>query len=107
MLRRTERIRRAKRMRHKPVVNVHVRLEGDDQPIPEAKPGETNIVVRFLDMSPAASYETPKVPAGENSTSLGDEKRTLEARGVVRQAPAAERREQERDNERGAGTVEQ
>jgi hypothetical protein len=98
MLRRTERIRRARRMRREPIVNVVVVKEGEEPPPkPPKQDGVVTITVTFADMSP--------VPARERPDAVGDPAKTLEARAVVPTVEAAARHQ--RANERSADTVEQ
>ena len=87
MLRRTERIRRARRVRREPTVNVIVVPEGETPPELPKQDGVVNVIITFCDMSPGA-LPTSAMPAREHPNALGDPARPLEARAVDRQAVA-------------------
>ena len=76
MLRRTERIRRARRVRREPIVDVVVLKPGEEPP--PKRDGHVTITVTLLDMSPVSAHERPDA--------VGDQAKTLEPRASVRQS---------------------
>lgn len=103
MLRRSERIRRARGVKKREkVVRFEVRLPGDETPVPPAAPGEAIITVRLADDLAPHNREPAPGRTRANPTPTGDVKRTMETRAVIQSSAA----KQERDNERGTGTVE-